>query len=264
MPRYRRERVPGGTFFFTVNLLERCWRLLVEHADALRASFRASLDAQPFEVIAIVILPIIFTACGGYPKAMRTMWGVGWGSNPGFVVVCWRSNIVPRYALLVVNAVSGNDGSGGIRFATTPICGITSITFTSILRNTMMSQRYAIGRIRRSIVMSAWVCCRWIGRARDKRWVSPLRSLANETSIDDAKGHAMRGVCVSIVRLCALLQHRVEHLRDGALFGGGESADLFELLLNLRSRPALGGAAFWPRCRCKACSPYITARRSAR
>ena len=57
MPRYRREHVPGGTFFFTVNLLERRRRLLVDHVDELRASFRAARHAQPIEVIAIVILP---------------------------------------------------------------------------------------------------------------------------------------------------------------------------------------------------------------
>lgn len=57
MPRYRREYVPGGTFFFTVNLLERRRRLLIEHVDDLRASFLAAWLAQPFEVIAIVVLP---------------------------------------------------------------------------------------------------------------------------------------------------------------------------------------------------------------
>lgn len=57
MPRYRREHVPGGTFFFTVNLLERRRRLLVDHVDDLRVSFRAARDAQPFEVIAIMALP---------------------------------------------------------------------------------------------------------------------------------------------------------------------------------------------------------------
>ena len=41
MPDYRRVWVPGGTFFFTVNLLERHnRRLLVEHIDHLRAAFR--------------------------------------------------------------------------------------------------------------------------------------------------------------------------------------------------------------------------------
>lgn len=58
MPNYRRVWVPGGTFFFTVNLLERRnRRLLVEHIDYLRAAFRDTQRARPFPVIAIVVLP---------------------------------------------------------------------------------------------------------------------------------------------------------------------------------------------------------------
>jgi putative transposase len=57
MPRYRREYMPSSTSFFTVNLLERRRRLLVDHVDDLRASFRAARIAQSFEVIAIVVLP---------------------------------------------------------------------------------------------------------------------------------------------------------------------------------------------------------------
>ena len=41
MPDYRRDRVPGGTFFFTVNLLERRSHLLVDRIDALREPSRA-------------------------------------------------------------------------------------------------------------------------------------------------------------------------------------------------------------------------------
>jgi hypothetical protein len=40
MPNYRRVRVQGGTYVFTVNLLERRRTLLVDHVDALRESFR--------------------------------------------------------------------------------------------------------------------------------------------------------------------------------------------------------------------------------
>jgi len=47
----------AGTLFFTVNLLERRRRFLIEHVDDLRASFLAAWLAQPFEVIAIVVLP---------------------------------------------------------------------------------------------------------------------------------------------------------------------------------------------------------------
>ena len=57
MSNYRRMRVPGGTYFFTVNLLERRRRLLVERIDDLRAAFRAAHAVRPFEILAIVILP---------------------------------------------------------------------------------------------------------------------------------------------------------------------------------------------------------------
>ncbi len=57
MPNYRRVRVPGGTYFFTVNLLERRRRWLVERVDDLRASFRATQAVRPFEIVAVVVLP---------------------------------------------------------------------------------------------------------------------------------------------------------------------------------------------------------------
>jgi putative transposase len=40
MPDYRRNRVPDGTFFFTVNLLDRRSNLLVANIDALRDAVR--------------------------------------------------------------------------------------------------------------------------------------------------------------------------------------------------------------------------------
>lgn len=40
MPDYRRYRVAGGTYFFTVNLLERKNDLLVRHVDVLRDAVR--------------------------------------------------------------------------------------------------------------------------------------------------------------------------------------------------------------------------------
>jgi putative transposase len=57
MSNYRRAWVPGGTFFFTVNLFDRRRRLLVEHIDALRTAFRDTRVARPFDVLAVVILP---------------------------------------------------------------------------------------------------------------------------------------------------------------------------------------------------------------
>jgi len=57
MPNYRRNRVPGGTYFFTVNLLERRKRLLVDHIDELRISIRKTRHKNPFHIDAWVVLP---------------------------------------------------------------------------------------------------------------------------------------------------------------------------------------------------------------
>jgi putative transposase len=57
MPDYRRNRVPGGTYFFTVNLLERRECLLVEHVGALRDAVRQVRAQRPFHIDAWVVLP---------------------------------------------------------------------------------------------------------------------------------------------------------------------------------------------------------------
>ncbi len=57
MPNYRRVRVPGGTYSFTVNLLDRQQQLLVEHVGLLREAFRDAQAVSRFSVIGIVVLP---------------------------------------------------------------------------------------------------------------------------------------------------------------------------------------------------------------
>lgn len=57
MPDYRRNRVPGGIYFFTVNLLERSNTLLVSRVDALRDAVRKVRTARPFHIDAWVVLP---------------------------------------------------------------------------------------------------------------------------------------------------------------------------------------------------------------
>ena len=58
MPNYRRDWTPGGTWFFTVNLLE-CRRsdLLITEFDRLRACISLERSRRPFSVIAWVVLP---------------------------------------------------------------------------------------------------------------------------------------------------------------------------------------------------------------
>ena len=57
MPNYRRAFIPGGCWFYTVNLLERNRTLLADHADALRDAFERTRKTHPFEIAAIVVLP---------------------------------------------------------------------------------------------------------------------------------------------------------------------------------------------------------------
>jgi putative transposase len=57
MTQYRRNYLPGGTFFFTVALAERPSRLLVEHIELLRNAVRYTRTRHPFEIVAWVVLP---------------------------------------------------------------------------------------------------------------------------------------------------------------------------------------------------------------
>ncbi|WP_271410671.1 REP-associated tyrosine transposase [Pseudomonas sp. Q1-7] len=57
MTNYRRDRTPGSTWFFTLNLADRSSRLLTERIDLLRTSFRAGMRRHPWCIDAIVILP---------------------------------------------------------------------------------------------------------------------------------------------------------------------------------------------------------------
>ncbi len=58
MPDYRRAWHPGGTYFFTVNLLQRqgC-NLLIRHVDLLREVVRAVRQRHPFIIHGWVVLP---------------------------------------------------------------------------------------------------------------------------------------------------------------------------------------------------------------
>jgi putative transposase len=57
MANYRRSFIPGGSYFFTVNLADRRLALLVQHIGLLRAAFRSVRARQPFATEAAVILP---------------------------------------------------------------------------------------------------------------------------------------------------------------------------------------------------------------
>ena len=57
MPDYRRNRLPGASYLFTVNLLDRRSDLLVERIGALRDAVREVRRRSPFHIDAWVVLP---------------------------------------------------------------------------------------------------------------------------------------------------------------------------------------------------------------
>ncbi|MFA5243198.1 MAG: transposase [Sulfuricella sp.] len=58
MPDYRRAWHPGGTYFFTVNLLQRHGNdLLTQHIDLLRQAVRAVRKRHTFHIHGWVVLP---------------------------------------------------------------------------------------------------------------------------------------------------------------------------------------------------------------
>lgn len=80
MPEYRRYRVAGGTYFFTVNLLDRKSRLLVEQISILRQAVGRVRDLMPFALDAWVVLPdhmhCLWTlpdGDGDFPKRWRAI-----------------------------------------------------------------------------------------------------------------------------------------------------------------------------------------------
>jgi len=55
--RYRRARVAGGCFFFTLVLQDRSSRVLLDYVDLLRRSMHRVMQTHPYTIDAIVILP---------------------------------------------------------------------------------------------------------------------------------------------------------------------------------------------------------------
>ncbi len=57
MVNYRRARLPGVIYFFTVALRDRRSRLLTEHVEALRDVVQCVKRQWPFRIDALVVLP---------------------------------------------------------------------------------------------------------------------------------------------------------------------------------------------------------------
>ena len=117
MTEYRRNFVPGGSYFFTVNLAGRRLRLLTEHIEKLRAAFRPTRRHHPFTVDAIVVLPDHLHAIWTLPKVNGTSRRVG-GWPKGRSPAAWPEGSGSRPAAQERASVEfGSAAIGNTRFA---------------------------------------------------------------------------------------------------------------------------------------------------
>ena len=110
MSNYRRHYVPGGTWFFTVNLQNRQSDLLTRHIDSLRAATSMVKRAKPFTINAWVILP----------EHMHCIWTLPEGDSD--FSARWR-DIKKRLAATSTCATYGSRVSGSTPFAMNRITG---------------------------------------------------------------------------------------------------------------------------------------------
>jgi len=68
MSRYRRVKVEGGWFFFTVTLADRSSDFLVRHIERLRNAYASARKRDPLETIAICVLPDHLHAIWALPE----------------------------------------------------------------------------------------------------------------------------------------------------------------------------------------------------
>ena len=91
MPEYRRHRLAGATYFFTVNLRDRQSHLLVDEIVLLRRTVMRVREIMPFHIDAWVVLPdhmhCLLTLPkddGNFPKRWQAIkMGLSRGIEPG-------------------------------------------------------------------------------------------------------------------------------------------------------------------------------------
>src|SRR6266404_5505383 len=120
VPDDRRNRVPGGTFFFAVNLLDRRSNLLVTQIHMLRDALRQVPRHAPFRIDGWAVLP----------DHVHCLWTLPAGDAdfPG----CWRA-IKTAFAKALPARESGSrsGGTGSTRSAMIETLRLTWTTRTS-------------------------------------------------------------------------------------------------------------------------------------
>ena len=185
MPNYRRVFVPGGSYFFTVNLLDRTSRLLVEQIDSLRDAVRDTKQRFPFEIDAMVILPDHIHAIWTLPQG-DSKFSVRWR----WIKIRFSKSIPKGEHLSTVrearaSAASGSVDIGSTSFATSATWRTTSIIAGSIRSSMGMCRRSRIGRFRRSTGTIATRRNQEISRGSAPSMHWPTKTLGSENGNED-------------------------------------------------------------------------------
>ena len=128
---YRRNFIPGGTFFFTVTVVDRSSSLLVEQIVSLRHAFRLACAERPFKIDAIVILPDHLHTIMKLPEGDSDFSGRWRRIKSVFSRQVVAEECRPSETA-AENTSYGRGDSGSTRFVTKRILRGTSITSTTI------------------------------------------------------------------------------------------------------------------------------------
>jgi hypothetical protein len=186
MVRYRRNFVPGGTFFFTVTLDDRRSSALVDNVALLRAAFRKTRSERPFAIDAIVILPDHLHVIMTLPPGDSDFPAGGSGSK-GVSHEALSLQVCRFHATIEANMRFGKSASGNTPFATTAISNAAPTTFISTRSSIDWCRCQPRGRFPRCIDMPVQACWPGIGVAV----VSQITSISAsaETNPDCASLH---------------------------------------------------------------------------
>jgi REP element-mobilizing transposase RayT len=134
MVRYRRNRVDGGTYFFTLALADRRATALVDHVVALRAAFRTTRSERPFSIDAIVILPDHLHAVLTLPPNDADF-SARWRRIKGYFSSCLIKRASTPNAIKTVSLRFGSGDIGNTSSVTTTISPGMWTTFNTIPSN---------------------------------------------------------------------------------------------------------------------------------
>jgi putative transposase len=132
MPRYRRSKLAGGVFFFTVTLADRSSDLLVRNIDRLREVYASVQGRHAFDTIAICILPDHLHAIWRLPQDDGNF-PIRWSQiKSGFSRSLESNAQRSNSKIFGARREFGSGDIGNTLFAMRPTLHAISITFTSI------------------------------------------------------------------------------------------------------------------------------------